>query len=80
MNRQRSLNHSDSSLRSGLQKAWAIWFLLAIHALVVMAGFAAPYSFDAGARASLCAAHACAFRRLLWKISSSTICLCRQSR
>jgi len=25
---------------------WAIWFLLAIHALVVLAGFIAPYSFE----------------------------------
>lgn len=46
MNRQSSLNNSAPSLRSGLQKAWAVWFLLAIHALVVLAGFAAPYSFE----------------------------------
>ena len=25
---------------------WAIWFLLAIHAVVVLAGFIAPYSFE----------------------------------
>src|SRR5256885_7272555 len=25
---------------------WAVWFLLAIHALVVLAGFTAPYSFE----------------------------------
>jgi peptide/nickel transport system permease protein len=26
--------------------SWAIWFLLAVHALVVLAGFTAPYSFE----------------------------------
>ena len=25
---------------------WAIWFLLAIHAVVVLAGFVAPYSYE----------------------------------
>jgi peptide/nickel transport system permease protein len=34
-----------------LQKAWAVWFLLAIHALVVLAGFTAPYSFETQERA-----------------------------
>jgi peptide/nickel transport system permease protein len=50
MNRQSSLNHSDSSLRSGFHTkfrlTWAVWFLLAIHAVVVLAGFTAPYSFE----------------------------------
>src|SRR4051795_2947621 len=31
---------------TGLQLTWAIWFLLAIHAVVVLAGFIAPYSFE----------------------------------
>ena len=46
MNPKNIFNNSDPSLRSGLQKAWAIWFLLAIHAVVVLAGFIAPYSFE----------------------------------
>ena len=48
MNRERSLNHSVPSLRSGFQIkfSWAVWFLLAVHALVVLAGFTAPYSFE----------------------------------
>ena len=50
MNRQSSLSHSDSSLRSEFHTkfnlSWAIWFLLAIHAVVVLAGFFAPYSFQ----------------------------------
>src|SRR5690349_24619808 len=48
MNRQRSLTHGNPSLRSGFQIkfSWAVWFLLAVHALVVLAGFAAPYSFE----------------------------------
>src|SRR5437660_3988845 len=25
---------------------WAIWFLLAVHAMVVLAGFVAPYSYE----------------------------------
>lgn len=33
-------------LRSGFLNTWAVWFLLAIHALVVLAGFTAPYSFE----------------------------------
>ena len=37
---------------SGFQKrfTWAIWFLLAIHVVVLLAGFIAPYSFDTQAR------------------------------
>jgi len=38
-----------SELRStslGSKFSWAIWFLLAIHAVVVFAGFFAPYSFQ----------------------------------
>lgn len=50
MNRQSNLNRSNSSLRSGFHKkfrlTWAVWFLLAIHALVALAGFTAPYSFE----------------------------------
>ena len=46
MNPQSSLIHSVPSLRSGFLKTWAIWFLLIIHALVVLAGFIAPYSFE----------------------------------
>ncbi len=46
MNPKNIFSNSDPSLRSGLQKAWAIWFLLVIHALVVLAGFIAPYSFE----------------------------------
>ena len=49
MNRQSSLNRSGSSLRSGFHTkfrlTWAIWFLLVIHALVVLAGFVAPLQF-----------------------------------
>ncbi|HEX3153160.1 MAG TPA: ABC transporter permease [Candidatus Angelobacter sp.] len=41
---------SDPSLRWGLHTkfhfTWAIWFLLIIHVLVVLAGFIAPYSFE----------------------------------
>ena len=46
MNPKSIFNNSDPSLRSGLKKAWAIWFLLVIHALVMLAGFIAPYSFE----------------------------------
>src|SRR5437868_904359 len=46
MNRQSSLNHSVPLLRSGFPKTRAVWFLLAIHAVVVLAGFTAPYSFE----------------------------------
>jgi peptide/nickel transport system permease protein len=38
-----------SGLRStkfGSKFTWAIWFLLAIHGVVVLAGFIAPYSFE----------------------------------
>src|SRR6476646_4889409 len=55
MNRQSSLSHSDSSLRSEFHTkfnlSWAIWFLLAIHAVVVFAGFFAPYRFQTQERA-----------------------------
>lgn len=50
MNPQDSGRGSDSSLRSEFHTkfklTWAIWFLLAIHAVVVLAGFIAPYSFE----------------------------------
>lgn len=47
MTRQGIFSNSDPSLRSGLRRKfkWAVWFLLAIHAVVVLAGFIAPYSF-----------------------------------
>lgn len=50
MNLKTIFNHSDRSLRSGFQKTWAVWFLLAIHAVVLLAGFIAPYSFETQAR------------------------------
>jgi len=54
MNRQSSLNHSDSLLRlefhTKFRLTWAIWFLVAVHAVVVLAGFIAPYSFEAQER------------------------------
>jgi peptide/nickel transport system permease protein len=50
MNLKSISTNSDPSLRSGLLKTWAIWFLLAIHALVLLAGFIAPYSFETQAR------------------------------
>lgn len=31
---------------TSLKLTWAVWFLLAIHAVVVLAGFTAPYSFE----------------------------------
>ena len=34
----------------GFKFTWAIWLLLAIHALVLLAGFIAPYSFETQAR------------------------------
>lgn len=37
---------SDPALRSGFLKTWATWFLLAIHAMVAVAGFIAPYNFE----------------------------------
>jgi len=49
---QRIANNSDPSLLSGFQIkipfkfTWAIWFLLSIHALVVLAAFIAPYSYQ----------------------------------
>ncbi|HEY2915427.1 MAG TPA: ABC transporter permease [Candidatus Angelobacter sp.] len=50
MNPKSSGRGSDSSLRSEFHTkfrlTWAIWFLLAIHAVVVLAGFIAPYSFE----------------------------------
>src|SRR3954453_4584606 len=50
MNRQSSLRGSDSSLHSEFHTkfrlTWAIWFLLVVHAVVVLAGFVAPYSFE----------------------------------
>ncbi|HMC29766.1 MAG TPA: ABC transporter permease [Candidatus Angelobacter sp.] len=48
MNRQSIFNNSDPSLRSGLRRkfTWAIWFLLAVHAAVLLAGFIAPYNFE----------------------------------
>jgi peptide/nickel transport system permease protein len=33
-----------------LQKIWAVWFLLAIHVMAVLAGFIAPYSYEAQER------------------------------
>ncbi|HEY2115242.1 MAG TPA: hypothetical protein VGJ51_09135, partial [Candidatus Angelobacter sp.] len=50
MNPKNIGRRSDPSLRSGFHTkfrlTWAAWFLLAIHALVVLAGFTAPYSFE----------------------------------
>ena len=50
MNPQNSGHRRDSSFRSGFytrfRLSWAIWLLLIIHALVVLAGFTAPYSFE----------------------------------
>src|SRR6476646_12004358 len=50
MNPQNSGRCSDPSLRSGFHTSfkltWAIWFLLIIHVVVVLAGFIAPYSFE----------------------------------
>jgi len=50
MNLQNSGRRTDPSFRSGfyatLRLTWAIWFLLAMHAGVVLAGFIAPYSFE----------------------------------
>jgi peptide/nickel transport system permease protein len=34
----------------GFKLSWAVWFLVAIHAVVLLAGFIAPYSFDTQAR------------------------------
>jgi peptide/nickel transport system permease protein len=39
-------------LRARFLKTWAIWFLLAIHAVVLLAGFIAPYSFETQERLS----------------------------
>jgi peptide/nickel transport system permease protein len=33
-------------MKAPFKFTWAIWFLLAIHAVVVLAGFIAPYSFE----------------------------------
>ncbi len=50
MNPQNSGRGGDSSLRSEFHTkfrlTWAICFLLVIHAVVVLAGFIAPYSFE----------------------------------
>ncbi len=50
MNPQNSGRRRDPSLRSGFftrfRLSWAIWFLVAVHAIVVLAGFIAPYSFE----------------------------------
>jgi peptide/nickel transport system permease protein len=35
---------------SGFQKSWAVWFLVAIHLVALLAGFIAPYSFETQAR------------------------------
>ena len=35
---------------SGFQIGWAVWFLAGIHAVVLLAGFIAPYSFETQAR------------------------------
>jgi peptide/nickel transport system permease protein len=37
---------------SGFQRKWAVWFLLFIHAVVLLAGFIAPYSFETQERLS----------------------------
>jgi peptide/nickel transport system permease protein len=36
--------------KNGLQKKWPLYFLIAIHIFVLLAGFLAPYSFDTQAR------------------------------
>jgi peptide/nickel transport system permease protein len=50
MNPQNSARRRNPSLRSGFYRTfkltWAIWFLFVIHAMVVLAGFIAPYSFE----------------------------------
>ncbi len=54
MNLKSIFNNSDPSpakkAGSGFQKktgfAWAIWFLLTVHVLVLLAGFVAPYSYE----------------------------------
>jgi len=50
MNPKNIGSRRDPSLRSGFHTTFkfsgAVWFLLAVHALVVLAGFAAPYSFE----------------------------------
>jgi peptide/nickel transport system permease protein len=43
-------NAGSGFQKKGFHKQWAIWFLLAIHALVLLAGFIAPYSFETQAR------------------------------
>jgi peptide/nickel transport system permease protein len=45
MNLKSILGNRGSSLRSGL-KTKSLWFLVAIHAVVLLAGFIAPYSFE----------------------------------
>src|SRR5215469_18268140 len=49
--RRRSDSSPAKNAGSGFQMkrfrlAWALWFLVAIHVVVLLAGFIAPYSFD----------------------------------
>ncbi len=33
-------------MKAPFKFTWAVWFLVAIHAVVMLAGFIAPYSFE----------------------------------
>src|ERR1051326_5913848 len=54
MNLKSMFGHRGSSAAknaaSGFQRTFALYFLLAIHILVLLAAFIAPYSFDTQAR------------------------------
>ncbi len=54
MNPKSILRKSDASpaknAGSGFHKQWAIWFLVGIHAVILLAGFIAPHSFETQAR------------------------------